>query len=160
MSEANREVIPTALRDRIAADGGTLHRAFAVDRATVNADTRTITMAFASETPYERYWGVEVLDISKKAMRLGRMKSGANLLCDHNTRDVVGVVESVEIGADKVVRAVVRFGKSERAEEVYQDVLDGIRQNVSVGYQIHEAVLDSTKDGKETYLNQSHQARC
>lgn len=149
--EATREEIPSALRAHIAADGGTLCRSFALDRASVDADKRTVTMAFASETPYERYWGIEVLEISKKSMKLGRMKSGANLLCDHNTRDVVGVVESVEIGADKVARAVVRFGKSARAEEVYQDVLDGIRQNVSVGYQINEAVLASTKDGKETY---------
>lgn len=149
--EATREDIPSALRAHIAADGGTLCRSFALDRASVDADKRTVTMAFASETPYERYWGIEVLEISNKSMKLGRMKSGANLLCDHNTRDVVGVVESVEIGADKVARAVVRFGKSARAEEVYQDVIDGIRQNVSVGYQIHEAVLASTKDGKETY---------
>lgn len=149
--EATREEIPSALRAHIAADGGTLCRSFALDRASVDADKRTVTMAFASETPYERYWGIEVLEISKKSMKLGRMKSGANLLCDHNTRDVVGVVESVEIGADKVARAVVRFGRSARAEEVYQDVLDGIRQNVSVGYQINEAVLASTKDGKETY---------
>lgn len=34
--------------------------------------------------------------------------------------------------------ATVRFSKSERGEEFYQDVLDGIRLNVSVGYTIEE----------------------
>jgi HK97 family phage major capsid protein len=46
----------------------------------------------------------------------------------------------------------VRFGKSVRAEEVFQDVaVDRIRQNVSVGYLIHEAKLVETKEGVETY---------
>jgi HK97 family phage major capsid protein/HK97 family phage prohead protease len=94
---------------------------------------------------------VEILDCTATSMRQGRLRSGANLLCDHDARDVVGVVESVEIGADRVARAVVRFGKSARAEEVWQDVRDGIRRNVSVGYLIHKAQLVETKDGVETY---------
>ena len=63
----------------------------------------------------------------------------------------MGVIESVEIGADRVGRAVVRFGKSARAEEVWQDVKDGIRRNVSVGYMVHKAVLVESNDGQETY---------
>lgn len=143
--------VPAALRDHLAKDGGKLIRAFSVEREAINVEARTVPLAFASELPYERWWGIEVLDCSATAMRANRLHSGANLLCDHDTRDVVGVVESVEIGVDKVVRAVVRFGKGERAEEVFQDVLDGIRRNVSVGYMIHKAVLVETKDGVETY---------
>lgn len=151
--------IAAALRDQINLGGPAgspgagkpLARALVVERAAINEDARTATLAFASETPYERWWGVEVLDCTPASMRTGRLRSGANLLCDHDTRDVIGVVESVEIGTDKVVRAVVRFGKSVRAEEVWQDVRDGIRRNVSVGYMIHEAILESTKDGVETY---------
>ena len=126
-------------------------RALQVERAAINEEARTATLAFASETPYERWWGIEILDCTAPAMRQGRLRSGANLLCDHDTRDVVGVVESVEIGADRVARAVVRFGKSARAEEVWQDVRDGIRRNVSVGYLIHKAQLVETKEGLETY---------
>jgi len=79
------------------------------------------------------------------------MTSGGPLLMDHNSRDHVGVIESVQIGADRVGRAVVRFGKSARAEEVFNDVKDGIRRNVSVGYVIHKAVLQSTEEDKDTY---------
>lgn len=148
---SNKAHIPEALRGHLAAAGGKLDRSFAVERAAIDVAKRTAELAFASETPYERWWGIEILDCTKSAMRQSRMKSGANLLCDHDTKDVVGVVESVSIGADRVVRAVVRFGKSARAEEVFQDVIDGIRQNVSVGYMIHTAVLSETKDGRETY---------
>lgn len=128
-----------------------MERALLVERAAVDVVARTATVAFASETPYERYWGVEILDCTATSMRQGRLRSGANLLCDHSSKDVVGVVESVEIGADRVARAVVRFGKSARAEEVFQDVVDGIRRNVSVGYMIHKAQLVETKEGVETY---------
>lgn len=126
--------------------GTTLHRAFAVKRDTIDEAARTAMLAFASETPYERWWGVEVLDCAPTAIRLGRLQSGGPLLCDHNTTDQIGVIENVQIGADRVCRALVRFGKSERASEIFQDVIDGIRQNVSVGYQIHKAVLVESAD--------------
>ena len=130
---------------------GRTERALQVERAAINEEARTATLAFASETPYERYWGIEILDINPTAMRQGRLRSGANLLVDHDTRDVVGVIESVEVSADRVARATVRFGKSARAEEVWSDVRDGIRRNVSVGYMIHKAQLVETKEGVETY---------
>ena len=130
---------------------GRAERSLLVERQAIDEDARTATLAFASETPYERIWGIEILDVTATSMRQGRLRSGANLLVDHDWKDVVGVVESVEIGADRVARAVVRFGKSARAEEVWQDVRDGIRRNVSVGYMVHKAQLVETKDGLETY---------
>lgn len=144
---------PATLPDALARhlQSGRAERALLVERAAIDEAARTATLAFASETPYERYWGIEILDTTATSMRQGRLRSGANLLCDHDMRDVVGVVESVEIGADRVARAVVRFGKSARAEEVWQDVKDGIRRNVSVGYLIHKAQLVETKEGVETY---------
>lgn len=130
---------------------GRAERALLVERSAIDEEARTAVLAFASEAPYERYWGVEILDLTATSMRQGRLRSGANLLMDHDWKDVVGVVESVEVGADRVGRAVVRFGKSARAEEVWQDVRDGIRRNVSVGYMVHKAQLVETVDGLETY---------
>lgn len=149
MAAMSTKTLPETLARHL--DKGRAERALQVERAAINEEARTATLAFASESPYERWWGIEILDCTATSMRQGRLRSGANLLCDHDTRDVVGVVESVEIGADRVARAVVRFGKSARAEEVWQDVRDGIRRNVSVGYLIHQAVLVETKEGVETY---------
>ncbi len=146
----DHQAVPPQLAARF--DGqGRMQRALQVERAAINEEARTATLAFASETPYERCWGVEILDCQTTSIRLGRLSAGANLLCDHDMRDVVGVVESVEVGADRVVRAVVRFGKSARAEEVWQDVRDGIRRNVSVGYIIHKAVLVESVEGLDTF---------
>lgn len=131
--------------------GTRVERTFQVERAAIAEESRTVELAWSSETPYERWWGVEILDHSPQSIRLGRLTGGGPLLMDHDSRDHVGVIESVQIGADRVGRAVVRFGKSARAEEVWQDVKDGIRRNVSVGYMIHEAKLVETKEDVETY---------
>ena len=131
--------------------GSRVERSLSVERAMVDAEARTVELAFASETPYDRWWGTEILDCTQTSIRLGRLVAGGPLLMDHDSRDHVGVIESVQIGADRVCRAVVRFGKSARAEEVFQDVLDGIRRNVSVGYMIHEAKLVETSEDKDIY---------
>jgi Phage capsid family./Caudovirus prohead protease. len=131
--------------------GTKAERFFTFAREAVDAESRTATLAFSSETPVERYWGIEVLDHKNGSMRTERLKRGAPLLMDHDARDQVGVIESVQIGADRVARAVVRFGRSARASEVFQDVVDGIRQNVSTGYVIHAATLESESDGVGTY---------
>ncbi len=131
--------------------GTKLSRTFAVERAGVDEDARTVELAFSSEAPYDRYWGREVLDHAPQSIRLGRLTSGGPLLMDHDARDHVGVIESVSLDADRVGRAVVRFGKSARADEVFRDVLDGIRRNVSVGYVIHNARLVEKGEDIDTF---------
>ena len=131
--------------------GTRVERAFSVQRELVNEAARTVELAFASETPYERWWGVEVLDCAPTSIRMGRLTSGAPLLWNHDTDEQIGVVESVTVGADRVVRAVVRFGKSADAEEIFRDVADGVIRNVSVGYLIHTATLVEKSDEADTY---------
>lgn len=125
--------------------------AITFDRSAIDVDARTVEIAFSSEAPVERWWGMEILDHGRGAMRDKRIKQGGALLMDHDWRDQVGVIESVRVDADRVGRAVVRFGRSARANEIFQDVQDGIRSNVSVSYRIHKAVLESSDDGVDTY---------
>lgn len=126
---------------------GTLYRAAKVDRAAIDQEARTVELAFSSEEPVER-WGVsEILDHSPSSIRLGRLKNGGPVLVDHDGRDHVGVIESVSVDSDRRGRAVVRFGNSARATEIFQDVVDGIRSSVSVGYRILKAVLEEAVDG-------------
>lgn len=131
--------------------GTTVQRTATFDVRSADKDARTIELAFSSEQPYERWWGIEILDHAVESVRLGRLRSAGPLLMDHNTRDQVGVIESVRIDADRMGRAIVRFGQSVRAQEIWQDVLDGIRQNVSVGYMIHASKLVETDGDVDTY---------
>ncbi|MCU0589867.1 MAG: phage major capsid protein [Desulfobacterales bacterium] len=126
-------------------------RQMEIDRSAVDEKGRTVELSFSSDEPYERWWGVEILDHEPGSMRVKRLKASGALLMDHNSRDQVGVLEKVWIGDDRKGRAIARFGKSARAEEIWQDVIDGIRKSVSVGYIVHRAVLVEEKEGVETY---------
>ena len=126
-------------------------RSAVFDRESVTEDRR-VTLAFSSEMEVDRGWGMEVLDHSPGAIKSEFIGSGrAPLLVDHDMADQVGVVEQIEIGSDRVARAKVRFGKSKRAEEIWQDVVDGIRSNVSVGYVINEMVQDGKRGDREVF---------
>ena len=115
-----------------------LERSFTIQERAADEEARTVEIAFSSEEPYERYFGVEVLSHDPHSVRLDRLMGGAAVLVNHDSSDQVGVVESARIDGDKRGRAVIRFSKSQRGQEIFQDVQDGIRQLVSVGYRVHK----------------------
>jgi HK97 family phage major capsid protein len=126
-------------------------RAAAFETRAIDLETRTVELAFATEAPYERWYGYEILDCTVASVDLSRLIASGPLLMDHDPCDQVGVIESVRIDADRVCRAVVRFSQSARGQEIFQDVIDGIRKNVSVGYMVNAAVLVGMMDDIETY---------
>lgn len=130
---------------------GELYRHFELNRAQVDEEARTVPLAFSSEEPYERWFGTEILDHSPQSIRLGRLMNGGPLLLDHDPRRHIGTIESVELSPDRVGRAVVRFGRSPEADAVFQDVKDGIRKHVSVGYIVHKMVMQEASDDDEVY---------
>lgn len=109
-------------------------------------DDRRVRMAISSETPVERSFGMEVLDHTREAIDMEFLNSGrAPLLLDHDPERQIGVVESVELdGSARRLRATVRFGKGNLASEVYSDVTDRIRGNVSIGYHIKKLARDES----------------
>ena len=113
-------------------------RSMHADPEAVDEDERRVRMSISSEQPVERSYGIEVLDHTEESIDLKFLRSGhAPLLLNHNHDEVLGVIESVELDSEaRRLRANVRFGRSALAEEVYRDVLDGIRGNVSIGYTI------------------------
>lgn len=130
---------------------GTMFRSFGIVRSAINEERRTVEISFSSEEPVDRWFGTEILDHAPGSVRLDRIKTGGPLLMDHCREDQVGVVEDVGITSDRKGRAVVRFGKSSDAEEIYQDVLDGIRQNISVGYVIHKMEVEDPDSSAPIY---------
>ena len=122
----------------------------------VDTEARTVQIALSSEEPVERAWGVEILTHEERAVDRTRINRGIPILMDHDSKDQVGrlLPESVEVGADKVLRGLAKFGNSQRAQEIFQDILDGIRNTVSVGYQILKMEKDpeqESREGLDTY---------
>lgn len=119
-----------------------LFRSAFLNKRKVDDEKRTAEFSFMSDEPVERDFGIESIDVSKSDMSF--IASGrAPLLLDHDTKAQIGVIEKAEI-VDGKGRAIARFGKSQLANEVFEDVKSGIRQNISVGYLIKE--MDKVED--------------
>ena len=130
-------------------------RTFALefDRAE-SEETRTISISFASEEPVLRSFGWEILSHERGDIDFDFIDSGrAPLLLSHDPNTQIGVVESAKLSeTERKSRAVVRFGKGELASEIFRDVQDKIRANISVGYTITELMKqDETRDGEDVY---------
>ena len=148
-SETEKADDGEAVTDRAAQPVEIMHRAFAISATPVDEAERRVQIAVSSEEPVERQFGIEVLKHTRDAINLDFFDGGrAPLLLDHDPRQQIGVVENTDIdeGAGRL-RATVRFSKSALGEEVFRDVLDGIRSNVSVGYRIENMVSDEKDDG-------------
>jgi len=115
----------------------------------IDADRRSVRIAISSEVPVGRSFGDEILDHAEGSIDLEFARSGRMpLLLDHDPRQQIGVVEEVSLDStSRVLRGTVRFGKNGLAKEVFDDVTDGIRSNISVGY----AVNKMDREGKDSY---------
>jgi HK97 family phage major capsid protein len=122
-----------------------------IERANIDEENRRISLSISSETPVERWWGVEILDHQAKSVDLARLTSGrfGPFLENHDPRIQLGVIESAEVNEGrKKCDATVRFGSASPAQEyAWKDVIDGIRGNVSIGYEILDLQLESEKKG-------------
>ena len=117
----------------------------------LDEDKRVVRVGVSSEEPVERSFGMEVLGHSAGDINMEFINSGrAPLLLDHDMTKQIGVIEEFKLDETaKRTTAVVRFGKSALAREVFEDVKDGIRMNISVGYRIDKLERYEHKD--ETY---------
>lgn len=115
-----------------------------------SGDDLIVDMAFASEEPYERWWGVEILDCSDSAVRLDRLNNGAALLYNHNWNDLRGthVPGSIKC-VDGVLRGKVRITS---ATALGRDTIALVETDVltkaSVGYNVHKVIEQTTVKGE------------
>lgn len=144
--DAAEEMSVDVMDDRKA--GERVTRADAMEARVESVDDRRVSMSISSEMPVGRSYGEEVLDHNPESIDLSFLNSGrAPLLLDHDPERQIGVIESVNLdGSARKLRATVRFGKSALASEVYGDVADLIRGNVSIGYSIAKMVKEN--DGR------------
>lgn len=111
-----------------------------------------VEMAFASEQPYERWWGVEVLQMS--GVRLARLNEGDGgpVLFNHNWDDLRGrhVPGSVRADKDGVLRGRIEIPQATQATRDAAALVESrTLTKASVGYQIHAVVEKTTKKSGE-----------
>ncbi|HGM6904082.1 TPA: phage major capsid protein [Serratia marcescens] len=104
----------------------------------INQINKLIELAFASEIPVQREFGDRILNeillCSPENVDLSRIQNKAAVLFNHCKDNLIGVVESCSVDADKVCRASIRL--SSTAQEYQTMVEEGILTKVSVGYSI------------------------
>jgi hypothetical protein len=128
---------------------GTLKASFVPQKnVVVDEDKRTIEFSFASGDAIEHWFGYTVLDLSKDAADLERVKQGVcPFLVNHNRDDQIGVVLDCEADGN-VIRGTVKFSRSARGDEMFQDVKDSIRNGTSIGFLVQDMILTEQKEGE------------
>ena len=130
-----------------------IYRTIDLSRGAIDEEKRIVRIGVSSETPVERDFGLEVLGHNKEDIDMEFMASGrAPLLNNHKMDEQIGVVRSFYLDeAQRRTVALVEFGNSALAQEVFEDVRTGIKQNISVGYSINRMVRSKDGEGKEYY---------
>ncbi|MGS4241725.1 phage major capsid protein [Serratia marcescens] len=109
-----------------------------METSQINQSNKLIELAFASEIPVQREFGDRILNeillCSPENVDLSRIQNKAAVLFNHCKDNLIGVVESSSVDADKVCRASIRL--SSTAQEYQTMVEEGILTKVSVGYSI------------------------
>lgn len=126
------------LMTRTAKNKNDMFREISVGDVNFEGDSRTLTLSFASETPYERWFGPEVLCVDETAMDMQRFHDGLGcLLFNHDRDKVIGKIERAWL-EDNRAYADVTFDEDEFAEGVFNKVKSGTLRGVSVGYRVGE----------------------
>lgn len=117
-----------------------MDRSLSVTEFTRGAAGDTFIFPLSSEEPYRRYDGNEILVHTADAVDLSFLNSGnAPLLDSHNRHDGLKAQIGVILRAwleKKRIYIEVRFSRKDSAQDIKQDVIDGIVKNVSVGYTV------------------------
>jgi HK97 family phage major capsid protein len=123
------------------------------DRAAAHRDGEdlTVEMSFASEEPYPRWWGVEILDCTPESARLERINDGGALLFNHDWDDLRGhhVPGSVRCDPDHVIRGDVTLSWAADDGKTIKLVKGGHLTKTSTGYEINQIVEQSTTKSGE-----------
>lgn len=134
-----------------------LTREASIVPSSINVDARTVDVIWTTGAPvlrgfWDRYW--EELSLDPKHVRLKRLNNGAPLLNAHDDSNADGVMGVVVAGTATVDgkrgTATVRFARAgidPVADRIFEKVVDGVIQNLSVGYQTY--TMEKVRDGAD-----------
>lgn len=116
---------------------------------------RVVKFSGSSEYPVERFdWDsgeryMEILDHSPENVDLSRVLSGGPIL-DCHWGDQIGVIESLTLENKRTV-VTARFSSAgDRANQIWADVANGIRRNISVGYRLTKILEVKSGENSDT----------
>lgn len=121
--------------------------------ASEDENNRRFIVSFSSEEPYERWFGLEILDHSEDAVDLNRLNTIGVLLFNHDTDRVCGKILRAWIENSRCY-AEVEFDDDDDADLICKKVRSGTLKATSTWYHVNawEEVAAGKKsaDGKYT----------
>jgi len=124
---------------------------------TIDRDKREIEVTFATETPVFRTGWTEdyneVLSCNPKSVRMDRANKGLPVIDSHDNSSVLNQFgRTIKVWfEDKVGRATVRFSRRPEVDGIFQDIIDGILGEISVGYRVHKFEREPGTEKVPTY---------
>ncbi len=122
----------------------------------LNEEQRTVDLIFSTGAGVDRVdWMtgkryLEKLEISKDAVQLDRLNSGAPLLDSHSAFSITDQIGAVVPGSARIENgravATVKFSARDAVAPIIRDVKDGILTSVSVGYRVSRYEETQPKD--------------
>lgn len=116
-------------------------------RAENGAENRTVELSVSSETPYDRYFGAEILSHAEDAVDLSRLNDIGVLLWNHDRDAVIGRINRAWIENERLC-AEATFDDDEESNIIYNKVSSGTLKGVSVGYRVD--VWEEVLPGKQS----------
>lgn len=116
-------------------------------------------LTLATDQPVKRSgwfgWYYEILGHDAGEVVTDRLERGLSLLVNHDPNQRAGKIENGQVADGKTI-GEARFGSTDFARSVKQEVDDGTLTDMSVGYMVHEyarvADVDAADDEDEDYL--------
>ena len=132
-------------------DGKLFERFLTVREDSLNVEDRTVEVVFSAGSEYRQWWGREMLVVDKEACQLDRLNAPfAAFLLNHDKDKQIGTVENARIDNGEAL-ATLRFSRSALGEEIFQDVQDRIRGQISTGYRIVKYEIDESNPKDPLY---------
>lgn len=116
----------------------------------VDEESRIVELSFSSEFEVERWGWVETLGHNDGECDLDRINDKGPFLSDHNWGDQRGAIQKAWLEGGRG-HAQIKLSRNPLGQQLLMDIQDDIRVNVSVGYRIHEAVLQKRENDLEYY---------
>ena len=119
----------------------------------LEGDGRRFEVSFSSEEPYQRFFGLEILDHSAGCVDLTRLQQIGVVLFNHDRDAVIGRIERAWIEGSRG-KAVIVIDDDDDSERIRRKMESGTLKGTSVGYRVtnwEEVEAGSTsKDGRFT----------
>lgn len=104
-------------------------------------DENVLRFSASSETPVHRWGDIEILRHDDQSVMLDRLRSLGSALVNHDPNQRAARIDVAAV-VNRRLEIEVRFGSTEFAQQIRQEVADGLLRGISIGYRVNVWEID------------------